>query len=73
MKDKTDSMNSGNPVKGFEKIPSSQVPTRRAYKRDQLEGAGLYDVLIPFEDKEVVSDVGDFGGFLPRNNTSDRF
>jgi hypothetical protein len=80
MKDKTNMMNRDAPVgtgaeKGYEKISNSQVPTRRAYKRDQLEDAALWGnpAIQDFENPHGDEDSSDIGGFLPRNNYSDRF
>lgn len=79
MKDKTHAMNSGNgagvPDKGYERISSSEVPQRRAYKKAQLQDAGLFDNegRLNVEEEWGIESDDNRGGFLPRNNTSDRF
>lgn len=79
MKDKTQSMNRGGfgagTEQGFGCIPNSEVPTRRAYKKDQMEGAALYgnEALTKAENPHGDEDSSGIGGFLPRNNYSDRF
>ena len=78
MKDKTHNMNMGLSKEDADRgygdpggTQFGQYMTRRQYKHDQLKGVGLDKVLVPFEDKEVEGT--GMGGFLPRNNTSDRF
>lgn len=84
MKDKTSLMNMRNdgapPIgegaeNGFQRIPDSEVPSRRAYKKDQLEGAALWgnEALTMAENPHGDEDSSSIGGFLPRNNYSDRF
>lgn len=78
MKDKTDAMNRGHggaPDKGYESIPDSEVPMRRKYKKEQLQDAGLFDNdgRVAIEEEWGVESDDNRGGFLPRNNTSDRF
>jgi len=82
MKDKTHSMNMGfggdGAVKGFEKIPNSEMATRRDRKDRQLEWANLEDnkALMDYEnytnaDTDWLTVDGN-SGFLPRNNYEDR-
>lgn len=78
MKDKTHSMNrgfSGAPEKGFERLPDSEVPQRRKYKAEQLKDGNMYDdkALMDYENCDGDEPGTDVGGFLPRNNYSDRF
>ena len=84
MKDKTSLMNMRNqgysPIgegaeRGYEKISASEVPTRRQYKKDQLEGAALWgnEALTKAENPHGDEDSSNIGGFLPRNNYSDRY
>lgn len=78
MKDKTHAMNRGHggaPEKGFERIADGEVPQRRAYKKNQLQDAGLFDNdgRINVEEEWGCESADNRGGFLPRNNTSDRF
>ena len=84
MKDKTSLMNMNNTgdaptgvgaEMGFQRIPASEVPGRRAYKKDQLQGAALLgnEALMRAENPQGDDDSSNIGGFLPRNNYSDRF
>ena len=78
MKDKTDSMNSGNggagSINGYEKIPNSEMATRRDRKDRQLKWANLEDnkALMDYENYTNADDDWLMGGFLPRNNYEDR-
>lgn len=78
MKDKTHSMNmeaSGSgAVKGYEKIPDSEIKTTRDRKDRQLKWANLEDnpALLQYENYAAGDEDFD-GGFLPRNNYEDRY
>lgn len=78
MKDKTHAMNrgfDGAPESGFEKISDSEVPRRRKYKTEQLKDAHLLgnQALTDYENPHGSDEGTDNGGFLPRNNYSDRY
>lgn len=78
MKDKTHSMNrgfsAGEAEQGFEKIPNSEMSTRRDRKMRQLGWANLEDneALMCYENMEGADEDYPFNGFLPRNNYEDR-
>lgn len=77
MKDKTHSMNmeQGGPgaVKGYEKLPNSEVRTERERKTRQLKWANLEDNKALMDYENITNSDEDFcGGFLPRNNYEDR-
>ena len=78
MKDKTQSMNSGisgaGAEKGYEKIPNSEMATRRDRKDRQLKWANLEDnkALMDYENYTNADNDWLNGGFLPRNNYEDR-
>lgn len=77
MKDKTHAMNRGHggADKGFESIPDSEVPQRKAYKNNQLRTGGMLNnkALQYQEDMNDPNGVDDWGGFLPRNNFHERY
>lgn len=77
MKDKTHAMNRGHggADKGYETIPDSEVPTRKKYKDRQMRCAGLLDdtALSEYENRDGDEGAEDLGGFLPRNNYSERY
>lgn len=78
MKDKTHSMNRGHggaPEQGFERIPDSEVPQRKKYKSEQLKDAGLLNdsALMDYENVDGDEPGVEWGGFLKRNNYSDRY
>ena len=61
--------------KGYDKLPDSEVPKRRTYKRDQMQDAHLLgnDALQEYENPDGSLEGTGIGGFLPRNNYGDRF
>lgn len=77
MKDKTHAMNRGHggADKGYETIPDAEVPRRRQYKREQMRDAHLLgnEGLQEYENADGSDEGTERGGFLPRNNYSDRF
>lgn len=77
MKDKTHSMNmeagGTGAVNGYEKIPNSEMKSRRDRKDRQMKWANLEDNM-GLEQYEGMkgADEDYYGGFLPRNNYEDR-
>lgn len=77
MKNKTDAMNSGlsseDALNGFGN--AGKPVSRKAYKTDQMKGAALYgnEALTKAENPMGDDEKSHIGGFLPRNNYSDRY
>lgn len=74
MKDKTHEMNQD---RGEGVISSSEIVTRTQYRKRKNEEAGLEGPTAArgssLEISEETDDSSDIGGFLPRNNYTDRF
>ena len=77
MKDKTDSMNMDSSVEGAVNgftDPGKPEATNAPHKRRMAQGGLLNDsALEQFENADGDEGVPNFGGFLKRNNYTDRF
>lgn len=77
MKDKTDSMNRGFSAADAERgymDPGSPPPTNAQHRRRMQQGAlAGNDALKEYENPNGDADASGRGGFLKRNNYSDRF